>query len=268
MGADHMDVASRQSFFEQKSIAEKVLLLSNATTEHELEEAVQALIDRHLGVDHFSLFVQIPHHKPVVLAAGSRDRNGESSALARAYAARFCQWDTVANDTQECSADGQVTIHNRRAKDITNSLYRRECYDKPGIAERLTIRSRERDGTSRILHLYRKQHRPSFTHADLSDALSAAAWILTAIPNGRRGATKQVGGGRQRLPWFIDRLHRLPERLTERECEVCARALIGMTIEGTALDLGVAPTSVATYRKRAYQKLNITSQNEMFALIY
>ena len=40
-----------------------------------------------------------------------------------------------------------------------------------------------------------------------------------------------------------------------------------MTVEGTALDLGIAPTSVATYRKRAYQKLGITSQNEIFALL-
>jgi DNA-binding CsgD family transcriptional regulator len=59
----------------------------------------------------------------------------------------------------------------------------------------------------------------------------------------------------------------LPNRLAQREVEVCARALIGMSVEATALDLGIRPTSITTYRQRAYQKLGISSQNELFALV-
>jgi DNA-binding CsgD family transcriptional regulator len=261
-----MDVVSKQIFAEQKCATECALLLAHASAGIELDEAIRTVIERYLGVDHFSVFFQPHRRPPVILAAGSRDRAGVSSALARMYAARFCRWDSVANDMQGSPAMDQVVVYNRRASDVRNTSYRHECYDKPGINERLTVCSAER-GTWRALHLYRNQRSPAFSDADMEEALRAAACILTALPGEPAAAVDRPAGSKSRLPWFLERLRRLPTRLTEREREVCARALIGMTVEGTALELGVAPTSVATYRKRAYQKLNITSQNEMFALL-
>jgi DNA-binding CsgD family transcriptional regulator len=41
----------------------------------------------------------------------------------------------------------------------------------------------------------------------------------------------------------------------------------GYSNEAIALDLGLSFHSVRTYRRRAYAKLNVTSQNELFALI-
>jgi len=55
--------------------------------------------------------------------------------------------------------------------------------------------------------------------------------------------------------------------LTLRQRQVCARAAVGMTVEATALDLGIAKTSVLTYRKRAYQRLGVTSSIELCALV-
>jgi DNA-binding CsgD family transcriptional regulator len=56
-------------------------------------------------------------------------------------------------------------------------------------------------------------------------------------------------------------------RLTLRERQVCARAAIGMSVEATALDLDIAKTSVLTYRRRAYQRLGVTSPFELCALV-
>jgi DNA-binding CsgD family transcriptional regulator len=55
--------------------------------------------------------------------------------------------------------------------------------------------------------------------------------------------------------------------LSAREREVCARAVVGKTIEGTSLDLNIRRTSVITYRQRAYQKLGISRTNELVALL-
>jgi DNA-binding CsgD family transcriptional regulator len=41
----------------------------------------------------------------------------------------------------------------------------------------------------------------------------------------------------------------------------------GYSNEAIALDLDISFHSVRTYRKRAYAKLNVTSQNELFAHI-
>lgn len=56
------------------------------------------------------------------------------------------------------------------------------------------------------------------------------------------------------------------DRLTAREREVCERIVLGYTSIGIGLDLQIALSSVLTYRKRAYEKLGIGSQNELFAL--
>jgi DNA-binding CsgD family transcriptional regulator len=40
-----------------------------------------------------------------------------------------------------------------------------------------------------------------------------------------------------------------------------------MSIEATAIDLGIAKTSVTTYRKRSYERLGITSVHELCSLV-
>jgi len=54
--------------------------------------------------------------------------------------------------------------------------------------------------------------------------------------------------------------------LTGREREVCVRILSGLSSEAIASDLGISLHSALTYRKRAYDRLGISSQNELFAI--
>jgi len=53
--------------------------------------------------------------------------------------------------------------------------------------------------------------------------------------------------------------------LTRREAEVCASIALGSKVAGTGCRLNISPHTVATHRKRAYSKLGIGSQNELFA---
>jgi DNA-binding CsgD family transcriptional regulator len=54
--------------------------------------------------------------------------------------------------------------------------------------------------------------------------------------------------------------------LTGREKEVCLRILSGFSSEAIAAELGISLHSALTYRKRAYEKLGISAQNELFAI--
>ncbi|SEP87138.1 helix-turn-helix transcriptional regulator [Thalassovita taeanensis] len=54
--------------------------------------------------------------------------------------------------------------------------------------------------------------------------------------------------------------------LSRREQAVCVGILSGQKAEVIAADLGVAPSSVVTYRKRAYAKLGIASRAGLFAI--
>jgi DNA-binding CsgD family transcriptional regulator len=55
--------------------------------------------------------------------------------------------------------------------------------------------------------------------------------------------------------------------LTPREQEVCRRILAGFSSEAIAQALGISLHSTLTYRKRAYERLGICSQSELFAIV-
>lgn len=69
------------------------------------------------------------------------------------------------------------------------------------------------------------------------------------------------------LPVLRMRLVRLQRELTDRELDVCARLLQGMTHEGIATDLGLSVPTVKTYRNRAFARLGIHFRNELFARV-
>jgi len=51
--------------------------------------------------------------------------------------------------------------------------------------------------------------------------------------------------------------------LSDRERQVCALIALGVTSEGIGLRLAIGLNTVLTYRKRAYARLGISSQNEL-----
>lgn len=53
--------------------------------------------------------------------------------------------------------------------------------------------------------------------------------------------------------------------VSPREAEVCAHIALGYSIHAISLTLGISENTAATHRKRAYSKLGISSQNELFA---
>jgi DNA-binding CsgD family transcriptional regulator len=55
--------------------------------------------------------------------------------------------------------------------------------------------------------------------------------------------------------------------LSPQEITVCGLIVAGHSTESIALNLGISPHSVVTYRRRAYAKLMVSSQNELFMLL-
>ncbi|WP_245258617.1 helix-turn-helix transcriptional regulator [Methylopila sp. M107] len=52
--------------------------------------------------------------------------------------------------------------------------------------------------------------------------------------------------------------------ISPREAEVCAHIAIGYNINAISMLLGISQNTASTHRKRAYAKLGISSQNELF----
>lgn len=55
--------------------------------------------------------------------------------------------------------------------------------------------------------------------------------------------------------------------LPEREMEVCVAIAKGLSSEAMSIEWGISVNTVLTHRKRAYTRLNITSENELMRLV-
>jgi DNA-binding CsgD family transcriptional regulator len=109
-------------------------------------------------------------------------------------------------------------------------------------------------GQVQVIHIYRDERQGRFLPQEVERLLGlapllrqahATAWRAGAVLADR--ASRTAEGER--------RLQRLAPSLSARERAVCARIALGLSADGIAADLDVAPSTVVTLRKRAYLKL-------------
>ena len=169
--------------------------------------------------------------------------------------------------------------------------HRARVYDAHGVAERVSVVDYESDGSVFAVNFYRHQHQKPFRDGQIS-GFEAVAPVLLALarkhitlarpsarplhtagpqalpaPDDREAVLPLLAALPQGLPALRERLLRLHHDLTDRELDVCARVLQGMTHEGIASDLGLGLPTVKTYRNRAFARMGIHFRNELFAKV-
>lgn len=148
-------------------------------------------------------------------------------------------------------------------RDIKQPRYRM-ALRSADIVERISI-VRRNQRNWQCLNLARRSGKGPFCSDEL---LRLADFARLALPLAARH-DEIVETSRRAIS--VDQLEArfaaLKRGLSARETEVCARAVFGMSVEGTALDLGLGQASVLTYRKRAYGRLEVSSVNELSKLV-
>jgi DNA-binding CsgD family transcriptional regulator len=180
-----------------------------------------------------------------------------------AYRKWYLRLDPVCDAYRAAPECSDVALLRVRPPDIASPGFRRRFFDAAGIVERVSIIQRGADSW-RVMNVARHSCDGCFTDQELSSLIGLAGLVLPMLPLNRKKLSSP-------LPLTVVQLEeRFASRyrsLTARERQVCARAAIGMSVEATALDLGIAKTSVLTYRQRAYQRLGVTSPFELCALV-
>lgn len=157
------------------------------------------------------------------------------------------------------SCDGpSLRLCEMDAQDISDSDYRYHCYTSVHLGARLSVCETRPDGAIRI-NFYRQQ---SFCDQE-KDLIVASLGLL--IPLLRRHALGYEAP--ETAEEFADRLGKVAPELTVRERDVCSLIALGVTSEGIGLELGISLNTVLTYRKRAYARLKIVSQNQLLRLV-
>ena len=147
--------------------------------------------------------------------------------------------------------------------DIAPPAFRRRFFDDAGIVERISIIQRGADAW-RVINVSRHASDGRCSDGEIGSLIGLACLVLPMLPLNRRGAHAP------RPPTVLELEERFADRyasLTTRERQVCARAVLGLSVEATARELGIGKTSVLTYRQRAYQRLGVTSPFELCALV-
>ncbi|MBX9612361.1 MAG: helix-turn-helix transcriptional regulator [Burkholderiales bacterium] len=159
------------------------------------------------------------------------------------------------------AATASVTALHFGLRDIPLAAWRNEIYEREHLADRLSFLYAPLPGTAWAINLYRDDALGAFAPAELEKLLAVAPLlrqvhqnVLRAVPPafGPVYASNQASSPVKRSLFAIQQI--APE-LSGRELAVCARIACGMSADGIAAELGVAPSTVVTLRKRAYTKL-------------
>lgn len=180
-----------------------------------------------------------------------------------AYLKSYLRQDPVSDAYRAAPRTSDVVLQRVRPAHISSPEFRRRIFDDAGIVERVSVILRGADAW-RGINVARHASDGLFTDQQIDALIGMACLALPMLPLSR---DRQIG----RLPLSVAQIEdrfasRFPE-LTLRERQVCARAAVGMSVEATALDLHVAKTSVLTYRRRAYQRLQVSSHYQLCSLI-
>jgi len=148
---------------------------------------------------------------------------------------------------------------------LQDDTLRNIVYGRTDIRDRVLVCSRTEDGIVG-LSILRSSRAGAFNRADLEHIhdVSSALFALLAKhiritwegPNAAIALTSLAEIG----ACIASKMPSMPRR----ETEVCSRAIYGISTLGIALDLGISAETVMTYRKRAYARLGIATQRELF----
>ncbi|MES2533877.1 MAG: LuxR C-terminal-related transcriptional regulator [Pseudomonadota bacterium] len=220
-----------------------------------------AYLHQMCGADHCAVF-QFGTDSLSQVVVGSHD----GTNAARQQATRYVDQQYWRKDPAMCEAQSRVRLKEPviirvDIDDLADTDLRENIY--PHIRERLVIAGKRRESAFG-LSILRSDVHGAFTDGDIH-RLGSVAEVLVSL------LAKHADIVLHR-PNIALALTSLPEiegcmlamtELPRREAQVCARVLYGLSTIGIALDLSIGEESVKTYRKRAYQRLQIGCGREL-----
>jgi DNA-binding CsgD family transcriptional regulator len=156
-----------------------------------------------------------------------------------------------------------LVLHQQQSDEIENEAYRAACYAQPNVSDRLSLLVLPMDSVWLSINLYRDSAYGQFAPGEL-EYIESVAPLFAHAAKGHYA----LNGQHQQDPAaaMLARIRRVCPALTPRELDVLRGTLDGASAAEIAAQMGVKPASVVTYQKRAYARLGISNQRQLFAL--
>lgn len=209
--------------------------------------------------------------RPIVLEGRDPKRRSVTRHLGHAYAADGYRRDPQVS--RPFSADA-VDVCMFGADDVVDAAYRAYYFEENKIGRKLAVVS-FCEGKRYHLGFYRLEDDAEFGEAELASARELAPILTYALhrqselcgllPEAHASEFGEAGGLNCTRDHLAAILIQEGHGLSPREAEICASITLGFGTLAMSLNLGVSENTISTHRKRAYAKLGISSQNELFA---
>ncbi|RAI37209.1 hypothetical protein CH340_00720 [Rhodoplanes serenus] len=215
-------------------------------------------------VEFVSIFLYPNKNTPIFVGTEGPAGRRYASSAADHYMARHYRDDpNLGIMFEHGGVDGSRITYVSR-DDIPTVGYRTWCYDRAHIADRLSLVGRTERGLSFSVSFYGGRETGVLSESSRR-ALAAFFPIVRAVA--LRHFELWRNGGIDPVTTRVRVLERFP-MLSPREADVAAGVVAGMTAEEIGGWLGIAPTSVITHRKRAYERVAVANQREFLRVFY
>jgi DNA-binding CsgD family transcriptional regulator len=208
---------------------------------------------------------QAPGNPRLIVHTG---RTAGYSEIIHRYITRYFTFDPAYQTIRKTARSEWINLRVRPGN-ISNYEYLNDCYLRPAVVEKLTLARWAENGWF-ALNLYRDSGWGCFSNGE-QDRIAALSHLLLPLLRKHYQLTAEsprLGTQRQaRIEGLTQRMASLNAKITTRECAVCARTAAGLTAKTIAQELGIKVSSVLTYRRRAYERLSISSGYELAALL-
>jgi len=197
-----------------------------------------------------------------LLDAGNIPTGGD---LGVAYSEHFHQSDPNRDAIFGGHGEAAPILLPTFARRMYSDSYRRIFFENSDIVDKFAAAIWVED-TCFYVNFYRITAQGRFSREQIRRLLAVAPAVSAAVARHFQLDAAADGDPVSRLKTLFATNEPL-SALTGREKEVCLRILSGYSSEAIAADLGIGQHSALTYRKRAYDKLGISSQNELFGIV-
>lgn len=182
--------------------------------------------------------------------------------LGMAYSGHFHLSDPNRDAIFAGQTDAATVLLPTFARRMYSDSYRKFFFEKSDIVDKCATAIWVED-TCFYVNFYRITSQGRFSREEVQRLMAVAPAVSAAVA--RHFQQEAAGDPAQRLKALFANAAAFAA-LTGREKDVCLRILSGLSSEAIAAELGISPHSALTYRKRAYEKLGISTQNELFAI--
>ncbi|MET4385943.1 DNA-binding CsgD family transcriptional regulator [Bradyrhizobium sp. F1.4.3] len=191
-----------------------------------------------------------------LLDAGNIPTGGD---LGAAYAGQFHESDPNRDAMFEGEGSAAIVLPSFAPR-MYGARYRKIFFNDSGIVDKCAIAIWV-DDTCFYVNFYRIAAQGRFNDAERARLQAIAPAIGASVARHFQHSTPD-----HNLSALFAARAPLAD-LTPREQEVCRRILLGFSSEAISQALGISLHSTLTYRKRAYERLGISSQSELFAIV-